>query len=236
MSNPSPVRSVIVFNGPPGCGKDFVAATMKEIMTDMGTTVHHNEVKNRLINLTCLIHDISREEWDQSYHHPTKDMPHIKLGGLTMRQALIHVSETVIKPNFGQNYFGRAAGKSLKDGVNLFSDGGFEPEIREIMNAVGRDNFLLVRIHPLVDGELKGFEGSGDSRGYVMCDDIPSVDVTNDYTESFVDLVADSVAELMERHERRCVEADRSDLIIPVVHRLSKASADLATIDSGLQN
>lgn len=202
----------------------------------MGTAVHHHEVKNRLINLTCLIHDISREEWDQSYHHPTKDMPRIKLGGLTMRQALIHVSETVIKPNFGQNYFGRAAGKSLKDGVNLFSDGGFEPEIREVMNAVGRDNFLLVRVHPLIDGELKGFEGSGDSRGYVMCDDIPSVDVVNDYTWSFVHATIDGIAELMERHEERCEEAGRNDLIIPVIHQMSKASADLVNRDPGLQD
>lgn len=236
MSDLSPVRSVIMFNGPPGCGKDYATSVLVRELSLKGTAAHHLEVKNRLIDLTCLIHDMDRDEWDRMYHHPTKDMPLVQFGGMSMRQALIRVSETVIKPNYGLDYFGRAAGKTLKDGVNVFSDGGFEPEIRAIIKSVGEDNFLLIRVHPIVDGEAKGFEGSGDSRSYVMGEGIPAVDVTNDYTQLFTDTVMDAVAPLMNRHESRCAEEGRSDLIIPVVHQLSKASADLVARGPRLQD
>ena len=77
------------------------------------------------------------------------------------RDAMIHMSENVLKPLFGKDVFGIMAAKSLEDGVNIFSDGGFAEEVQCLLDEVGVDNFMLIHV------TRKGCSFEGDSRDYV---------------------------------------------------------------------
>ena len=81
---------------------------------------------------------------------------------MSPRQALIHVSENVIKPIEGKDYFGRQAKKSVLASellVFVFSDGGFIDEIQALKS--DKTKVTVIRLH------REGFTFEGDSRSYV---------------------------------------------------------------------
>lgn len=159
----------IICNSPPQSGKDEFARYLKK---QYNTT--HLEFKHKLIQLTKLIYDIGDEQWNEIYVSGSKDQPSELFGGKSARQALIYVSEKVIKPKFGKNYFGLCAARQLTSGmINAFSDGGFEDEIIEVVNRVGKDNSIIVRI------EREGTNFSEDSRGYVNIEGVRIVKIDN---------------------------------------------------------
>lgn len=81
---------------------------------------------------------------------------------LSVREAMIYTSEVVCKPTFGSNYFGIAAASSIQeDYINVFSDGGFVEELTPIIDKLGKENVMIVRIH------REGCDFSGDSRDYL---------------------------------------------------------------------
>lgn len=155
---------VIIHNGPPSSGKDVASKAFVEYMNNTphnhNLSVIHREFKGQLFKLTKLIYNISDEQWDEWYTRDGKEIPREKLNGKSCREALIHTSETVIKPNFGSGYFGEYAAKYDAD-VVTFSDGGFVGEIAPLIAKYGRDNVLVVRIH------RDGFDFGNDSRSYL---------------------------------------------------------------------
>lgn len=102
----------------------------------------------------------------------------VKAVGPTLRQAMINFSEGYMKPNFGQDIFGHLLWKRCQD-QSLFydhfiiDDSGFAPEARFIIDQVGTDNCVLIRLH------RNGCDFTGDSRSYV---DLPikTIPVRND--------------------------------------------------------
>lgn len=102
---------------------------------------------------------------------------------LSIRKAMIYTSEVIMKPRFGSDVFGRIRANSLEDGKVYIDDSaaGFDAngeiradEITPLIERVGQDNILLIRIH------REGFDFSGDSRRYVgdgVCD--TTVDINN---------------------------------------------------------
>lgn len=168
-------KYIVFFNGPPSSGKDLYARGLVEYMNGVvkGSAGHY-EVKTQLIDLTCLLYSVSREFWDSHYTTEGKEIARDRLGGLSQRQALIDVSENLIKPHFGDLYFGDCAVKRVKaDGKELasFSDGGFISEIEAFGDEFGFESILLVRLH------RDGYTFAGDSRSYINDDRIKSVDV-----------------------------------------------------------
>ena len=162
---------VVILNAPPQAGKDTVAARLK---TKYG--YNHCEMKRKLFDLALTIHSISKEDWDAHYTSELKEKPWDALGGVSPRQALIDISEKVIKPFYGQDYFAKSAIKQLLPGVNVFSDGGFITETSLLSEAAGEGRCILIRIHR----EGKTFDG--DSRSYLYPEDIKCVDVYNNST------------------------------------------------------
>lgn len=159
---------VVILNAPPSSGKDEVAKTFLKFNTPAprGTAnsvmFSHKEFKSQLIRLAKTIWGIPDDLWDQLYARENKETPSPFLGNMSPRQALIHTSETVIKPNYGTQYFGHFAAKTLNQGiVNVFSDGGFPDEVIPVVDAVGMENILIIRIH------RPGFDFSSDSRDYL---------------------------------------------------------------------
>lgn len=98
---------------------------------------------------------------------------------MSIREAMIYVSEIICKPRFGNNYFGVARAKSILEG-EIIVDGstGFQEELPPLIERVGKDNILLLRIH------REGCTFEGDSRSLIPDGVIKyTVDVYNNSTE-----------------------------------------------------
>lgn len=98
---------------------------------------------------------------------------------LSIREAMIYVSEIICKPRFGESYFGKARAASIKEG-EVIVDGscGFVEELQPLIDRIGNENILLIRVH------REGFTFEGDSRNYIpdgVLDNV--VDVYNNGTE-----------------------------------------------------
>lgn len=102
---------------------------------------------------------------------------------LTIREAMIYVSEIICKPVLGYDYFGQARILALsqynkeKSVIALDDSCGFADELPPAIQALGQDNIMLIRV--------KGrgtFEG--DSRSYIPNGVIDNTfDVYNDADE-----------------------------------------------------
>ena len=169
-------KFVTVFNGPIFCGKDTIVDQLVEDMPDIARKM---EMKSRLISITCVIHGVSKTWWVMNYTREGKELPRAELGGMSMRNALIHTSEVVIKPNFGQDYFGVASRSELDASDEkwfFYADGGFPKELIPIGAGL---NPLLIRIHR----EGCAYCPTTDSRNYIKDEDLPpnwsAIDITN---------------------------------------------------------
>ena len=92
-----------------------------------------------------------------------KEMPQSFLGGKTCREFMIWISETVVKPLFGNQQFGKLMSEHIQlcdEGFSFVcTDGGFPDEVIRLVED-GHD-VTLVRL--FMDG--KTF--AGDSRNYI---------------------------------------------------------------------
>lgn len=197
-------KYVIIFNGPANSGKDAaVRGVLEEVEVDGWT---HQMFKTPLYEITAAIYRIPL---DTFVHWATdrtlKETPNDALGGHTPRQVLIEVSEKVIKPYYGSDYFGRAAVSELRQSEPhpngnyfLFSDGGFVEEAVPLFDYVGRQNSLVIRLH------RDGCTYNGDSRRYLEPEEfgyeVEFVDVKNDASEK--DLVNNVLVTIQEFVER----------------------------------
>ena len=167
---------IVLLNGPPGCGKDTLADALEMASED----VNRVSFKDPLYDLMCAIYGIKIGELlSISYDRVLKEQPLSVFGGLSYREAIIKVSEEVIKPNYGEAFFGRSAAKRIVPGcVNVFSDSGFMEEVTPLFKVVPWAEVLLVRIH-----KRGTFEG--DSRGYLDPNEFHmTVDIDNNNTEA----------------------------------------------------
>lgn len=176
MSN----KKIVIFNAPGGAGKDSICKYMNKNLTYFT----HLEIKAKLFELVKCISGISDQKWESIYTEELKEIPTPLLGGLSPRQFMIKVSEEVIKPNFGSDYFAQTAIKALKGGLNGFSDGGFYCELDEMIKVVGIENLLVVRIH------RPGCNFDNDSRihfdeKHPVCTGIQFIDYHNTRSEKY---------------------------------------------------
>lgn len=191
-------NKVVIFNGPARSGKDLATSFCCEYFN--GT---HASMKTSLIKLTADFLGIAVEDFlkhyddkcdDKTYEESAcvwvKDLPMYTLGDicLSKRDALIHVSENVIKPTFGDNTFGKLAAYALPEGLVFFSDGGFPDEIQPLADKVGIKNILIVHIR------RDGCTFEGDSRDYVNVDGVKTVVVENDTLGKYLADIAREVS------------------------------------------
>lgn len=162
-------KKVIVFNGPPGAGKDYAVRAVGATCTKAGLVCAHNKiiqpVKEAVHKLFGMTHGPDRYEVDT--YRIEKEQPLEKLFGMSPRQAYIWLSNT-IKQDFGEDVLGKMAANVMKGqhaDVHTFSDGGFLDEWIPITDLVGPSNVLFVEIHANKAG--KPIDYSGDSRSYI---------------------------------------------------------------------
>ncbi len=151
---------IVIFNGPPGAGKDEACLFFKQL------GYKHLSFKEELFKETFKYFNVSSEWFMNDYNNRSvKEMPveELKVDGvmLSRRDAMIYVSEKYIKPKFGSDYFGQQLSNHIdKDGNFSVSDGGFIEELTPIINRVGADNIILVQL------TREGCDFSSDSRRY----------------------------------------------------------------------
>lgn len=112
---------------------------------------------------------------------------------LTLREAMIYVSEMVAKPLFGQDYFGKCRAEKLEGGFHYVDDSAaFVDELKPAITKLGMDNILLIRIYGRGTFE-------GDSRNYIPDGVIKNtVDIQNDGTlDEFIERADSVVAEFL---------------------------------------
>ena len=152
---------IILLNGPPRSGKDTIADMMSEY-----NGYSKLRFKDRLIKITSAIYDVHENLIEELLDDTEgKEEPSKMFGGLSLRQALIHVSEDVVKPNFGNDYFGKITARYVDPSSKAcISDTGFIDEAMAIVEKAGVENILLVHLY------RKGCNFSNDSRSYLDAD------------------------------------------------------------------
>lgn len=147
---------IILFNGPPGSGKDAAA----DYFGSRG--FKHLSFKYQLYKETVKYFDVDFNWFMEGYKdREIKEIPSALLGHMSRREAMIYVSEKVIKPRKGLDYFGNQVASEIQDDVDYaISDGGFVDELVPVINKVGSDNFTLVQL------TRNGCDYSSDSRRY----------------------------------------------------------------------
>lgn len=173
-------KIVILFNGPPRAGKSEAA---RYVSTVFGAKVFN--FKDKLVALTKEIYNISDEDWKDYYSRDNKDTKAIpNADGKTAREALIFVSEGIIKPLFGKDYFGKCAVETIKNSEKMLvcGDCGFDQEVRPVIDHFGKDRVFLVKI------TRDGCSFKNDSRGWVseyMFNKGNVIHIKNDMDKSF---------------------------------------------------
>jgi hypothetical protein len=149
---------IVVFNGPPGSGKDEACNFLSSLYG-----FQHASFKHELFKETIKYFDVSAEWFHSGYNdRKTKETPEPQLNGLSRREALIFVSEDVIKPKYGLDYFGVKAADSINTVSDYcFSDGGFIDEFIPLINKAGEDNICIVQLY------RHGCSYKNDSRNYI---------------------------------------------------------------------
>ena len=147
---------IIIFNGPPGSGKDEAANYSKQF------GFKHVSFKRVLFEKTCEQFGVDYKWFMQGYEdRKQKEQPSEKLRGFSRRQAMIYTSENVLKPKYGKDYFGVQVANEISNKKDYcISDGGFEEELRPIINKIGTENIRIVQLG------RNGSSYENDSRRY----------------------------------------------------------------------
>jgi hypothetical protein len=97
----------------------------------------------------------------------------------TPRQLLIELSERLLKPRYGNSYFGNVLWSEAtisSGGLFIVSDCGFEEEVGRLIRSAGAANCLMIRIH------RKGCDFTNDSRSYLPDGLCKTLDIPNNLT------------------------------------------------------
>lgn len=149
----------VIFNAPPNSGKDFLGEKLAEFLEGpvlrFKDTLYEDTAKYLSLNKEVFIKLATDKR--------TKDAP-MGFGSsisptITPRQALIHVSENIIKVDKGKAYFGETLAKRLRQGWNIITDGGFEEEFVPVAEA--SDRLYVIQL------SAAKCDFQGDSRDYL---------------------------------------------------------------------
>jgi nicotinamide mononucleotide adenylyltransferase len=148
---------IVIFNGPPGSGKDEAAAFYKE---NFG--FGNLSFKYQLFKETINHFEVDEQWFMEGYDdRTTKEKQEVALNDMSRREAMIYVSEDILKPKKGLDYFGRTVAEEIEDGNHYaIADGGFVEELQPLVERVGAENIVIVQL------TREGHDYSTDSRRY----------------------------------------------------------------------
>lgn len=161
-----------MLNGPPRVGKDAAAAYLEQHYS-----FRHYKFAAPLYEAVPALCQLSTKEWDY-LNRCHKEAPNTALMGMSPREAMIWISEGVMKPKCGTNIFGILALRHLLTDNPMrvvFSDCGFNEECQVLLNMFGSKQIELVHLN------RPGCNFSNDSRHHVDLG-IPAHQISNNGT------------------------------------------------------
>ncbi|MCL6409130.1 hypothetical protein EXT70_26320, partial [Dickeya dadantii] len=109
---------LVNLNGPAGCGKDALCDEIEQYVNTPGYEVIHMEFKELLFDIAIRSSGVSRKLWFALYEREYKERPcpYLQINGenVSPRDWMIHCSENIMKPTFGNDVFGKAFAAKLK--------------------------------------------------------------------------------------------------------------------------
>lgn len=154
------MSKIIILNGPAGVGKDTIGNALAMDYNCIPTSFKRPMFEIAASILGARAYSQFMMAYDD---RDQKEQPQSFLGGKTCREFMIWISETVVKPLFGNQQFGKLMSEHIRlcDEGFMFvcTDGGFPDEVIRLVED-GHD-VTLVRL--FMDG--KTF--TGDSRDYI---------------------------------------------------------------------
>lgn len=175
------MSKIIILNGPASIGKDTIGNALAKDYNCTLTSFKRSmfEIAESILGAKAFSEFITA--YDDRNH---KELPHDFLGGKTCREFMIWIGESVVKPLFGKQQFG----KLMSEHINLCdegftfvcTDGGFPDEVIPLVE----DGHDVTMVRLFMDG--KTFVG--DSRDYIRIKESHFPDC-NKYQEYDVHLV-----------------------------------------------
>lgn len=154
------MAKIIILNGPAGVGKDTIGNALAKDYNCIPTSFKRPmfEIAASILRARSFSKFITAyDDRDQ------KEMPHDLLGGKTCREFMIWISESVVKPLFGNQQFGKLMSEHIRICDEGFSfvctDCGFPDEVIRLVED-GHD-VTVARLF------MYGKTFSGDSRDYI---------------------------------------------------------------------
>jgi hypothetical protein len=155
-------QHIIALNGPPGSGKDTVAELLLDQPSLADKRVAVLKFATPLREMVTTITGIPDHEIDE--HKKTL------IGyDYTVRQLMIDLSESLIKPKINQNYFAiRVADEVLESDADVvfITDAGFQYEVEACFDSIKARTDRDVRF-AVWNVERLGMSFEGDSRSFV---------------------------------------------------------------------
>lgn len=154
---------VVLLNGPPACGKDSMAMALAQTHPH----VVHRELKHALTDHVLQYTRLDRATWQRLCQRSRKEVPQACLNGRSPREVMIYVSEHIVKPLYGMDYFVTSLADQLRgDEIAVVSDCGFPEERQVLQKRFGKDNVILVQL------QRPGCTFARDSRNYLAQPDL----------------------------------------------------------------
>lgn len=154
---------IVGFNGPPQCGKDTLARLFAEVVK-----AKHPHLRVLMVPLSnplrFVAHAMIARVYSAALYESFKKETFPQFGGRTGRQLMIDVSESFLKPVYGQSIMADMLIQevsNLRADLVLIPDSGFQCEVQPIIDWVGYDKFLVCRVH------RDGCSFENDSREWV---------------------------------------------------------------------
>lgn len=197
------MRVAVLLNGPPGSGKDTIADAlfgMVDIAYEITSGIEVAKFADPLYGLCAAAFNPTYMWGEILEDRKRKETKSDEFFGLSPREAMIWFSEEVMKPKFGKDVFGKLALRSLGPDdpryhdTYVFSDSGFPEEAKVIIDALGAENVLLVRL------SRAGCNFDGDSRSYWVDEDTFGAEVLGIANNGTVEGAARPIAEWIETH------------------------------------
>ena len=158
------MKTVIVLNGPPRCGKDTLSGMLA---AEFGVVeLKFAAILKRMVHQAFGLHDVPVDHFEA-----VKDQPQDVFFGKTPREVYIAFSETFIKPLYGPKFFGTELARQIASSNAerfVVSDGGFPAEMKPL--------YEVARVE-LVHVKRPGCDFSNDSRGWLPD---PNCEICND--------------------------------------------------------
>ena len=228
-------KTVVIFNSPPNSGKDISTQYMKDYFCtgeviafkdelykdtanyfniDVEDLIEYHSDRNLKEKPSLLFAKYQRESLKQYFFSLLYAIGALinnrylmSLGYYSSREALIHVSESVVKPVKGKDYYGKKLVEKIEGSSERFyfvSDGGMKEEVSSVADKGYRVIIAqLMRSGATFEGDSRSLLNKDDFKGYsnIKFCQIDNNSSLDDLYNSIVDLSYDVVlGEVKERY------------------------------------